>query len=331
MKGVFVLGMHRSGTSAAARLVNLLGVPTCVEEDLLVTNHDNPKGFWESASMTAFNDRLLDALDCDWTCPGALAPGWESSGALDAARSEAAAAFRRAFPTEQWIWKDPRNCVTLRFWIGVLDVDPVVVLVHRSPLEVAASLASRDGFGKLWGLALWERYLRACLCSIAGRPTFVTAYESLLSDPLGWSTRVASFLEGAGLSIGAPDESEALAFVEPALRRASFTAEELQADGDLSEAQRSLLDALEGLGGEHERFPEVELQPETPLTETLLAERRRTYAGARALRREHAELATYAHELGERYLELEEYARGLQERYAALEAHARGLQARLGS
>ena len=42
MRGVFVLGMHRSGTSAAARLVNLLGVPTCVEEDLLRTTRGQP-------------------------------------------------------------------------------------------------------------------------------------------------------------------------------------------------------------------------------------------------------------------------------------------------
>jgi hypothetical protein len=331
MKGVFVLGMHRSGTSAAARLVNLLGVPTCVEDDLLRTTDDNPKGFWESASLAAFNDRVLEALGCDWTCPEVLGPGWEASSELDGLRSEAAAAFRRAFPTEEWIWKDPRNCLTLPFWAGALDVEPVVVLVYRNPLEVAASLGARDGFGKLWGLALWERYLRATLGSIAGRPTFVTAYDSLLSDPLGWSARAARFLEDAGVSVGPLDEAEALAFVEPALRRAVATARELDADGDLSEAQRSLLDALERLAGEHERYPEVELPPETPLTELLLAETRRTYASARALRREHEELATYAHELGQRYLELEEYARGLQERYATLEEYARGLQSRLGS
>ena len=56
MQGVFVLGMHRSGTSAAARLVNFLGIPTCVDEDLLPTTEDNPKGFWESASLAALND-----------------------------------------------------------------------------------------------------------------------------------------------------------------------------------------------------------------------------------------------------------------------------------
>ena len=83
VKGVFVVGMHRSGTSAAARLVNLLGIPTCVEEDLLLTTADNPRGYWESATLTGLNDRLLDALGCDWTCPVELTAGWEADLALE--------------------------------------------------------------------------------------------------------------------------------------------------------------------------------------------------------------------------------------------------------
>ena len=72
MKGVFVVGMHRSGTSAAARLVNLLGIPTCVEEDLLLKTEDNPRGYWESATLTGLNDRLggpptsLDPSEAEW-------------------------------------------------------------------------------------------------------------------------------------------------------------------------------------------------------------------------------------------------------------------------
>ena len=70
--GVFVLGMHRSGTSAATRLVNLLGLPTCIEDDMFPPSFDNPKRNWESMSLTAFNDRVLETLGCDWSCPVAV-------------------------------------------------------------------------------------------------------------------------------------------------------------------------------------------------------------------------------------------------------------------
>src|SRR5687768_10874208 len=107
--GVFVLGMHRSGTSAATRLVNLLGVPTCIDEDLSPTKADNPRGHWESESLTALNERLLDALGCDWSCPPRLEQGWENDSALEQLVAEAAVLFPTIFPTEQWVWKDPRN------------------------------------------------------------------------------------------------------------------------------------------------------------------------------------------------------------------------------
>ena len=54
--GVFVLGMHRSGTSAVTRLISLLGLGTPPEEDLVQPTDENPKGFWESESLVAFND-----------------------------------------------------------------------------------------------------------------------------------------------------------------------------------------------------------------------------------------------------------------------------------
>jgi hypothetical protein len=276
--------------------------------------------------MTAFNDRPLDALGCDWSCPVELVPGWEGDEALATLRAEAPALFSAVFPTEQWVWKDPRNCVTLAFWASCLDVQPVVVLVHRNPLEVAASLRARDDLEDVYSLALWERYLRECLGSIRGLPTFVTDYERLLSDPLGWSEAARAFLEGAGVTAGSIPEEDALSFVEPTLRHASFTADDLRNAPGVSGPRLRLFETLEELRGEHERFPEVELPTETPATEALLAVRRGARAAERALRGQYEELETYARDLGERFLELEEYARGLQQQHAALEEYTRGLR-----
>src|SRR5262245_57953734 len=56
---ICVLGMHRSGTSVAARLMNLLGIDLGVEEHLLGPQPDNPKGFWEYQPILALNEELL--------------------------------------------------------------------------------------------------------------------------------------------------------------------------------------------------------------------------------------------------------------------------------
>ena len=66
---VLVLGMHRSGTSAATRLVGFAGLPLEATTDLMPAASSNPKGFWESEGLRRCNDRLLAALGGDWSAP----------------------------------------------------------------------------------------------------------------------------------------------------------------------------------------------------------------------------------------------------------------------
>ncbi|MDR3648123.1 MAG: hypothetical protein P4L20_03445 [Acidimicrobiales bacterium] len=58
LRGVLVLGMHRSGTSAATRLVNALGPALCAPDDM-VRGPWNPSGHCESRSLMQRNDILL--------------------------------------------------------------------------------------------------------------------------------------------------------------------------------------------------------------------------------------------------------------------------------
>ena len=274
--GVVVLGMHRSGTSAVTRLVALLGVSTPEEADLVPPSAKNPTGFWESMSLVAFNARVLAALESDMSCPRMLEAGWEGDPRLDGLRDEARSAFRHVFPTDPWVWKDPRNCLALSFWLEALDMRPAVVLVCRNPLEiVASSLRSREGEGKIYALALWERYLREAIRQIQGLPVMVTGYEHVLDDAPGWCVATAGFLGREGIDVRVDREKEIVAFVERGLRHAEFTREEFLGDHDVSDAQRELFLALEGLAGSHDRFVPPELPGESPTTEALLAERRR--------------------------------------------------------
>ncbi len=114
--------------------------------------------------------------------------------------------------------------MTLPFWLDLLDVQPVVVLVHRNPLEIAASLEARDELGKIYSLALWERYARTCLAAISRLPALVTTYDEILADPLAWCERAGVFLGNTGVGTRAVDAAEALGFVGTELRHAHVLA-----------------------------------------------------------------------------------------------------------
>jgi hypothetical protein len=256
--------MHRSGTSATTRLVNLLG--PAVPLDLVPPSAKNPTGYWESMSLVAFNERILWAVGSDMRCPLELEPGWEQDARLEQLRSAASTTVRDAFPRRPWVWKDPRLCLTLAFWRGVLaDVEPVVVLVNRNPLEIDASAVRTGNYaGKIFGFALWERYLRQALAQVAGLPVRITGYSKVLSEPLHWCEATRDFLARRGVDVHEPAEDEVAGFLD---------------DPDVTPAQRALFVALEELEDtEHESFRPPALPPEAAGTEALLAKRRRDLA-----------------------------------------------------
>ena len=57
-RGVMVVGMHRSGTSAVTRVINLLGVPLGRADDIY-SAEDNPSGHWESRQLCAVDNLIL--------------------------------------------------------------------------------------------------------------------------------------------------------------------------------------------------------------------------------------------------------------------------------
>ena len=253
-RGVFVLGMHRSGTSAATRLVNLLGVPTCADEDLLPATDDNPRGYWESASLTAFNDRIFAAFESDWSCPPGLDPGWEKDPALAELRAEATTLFSRVFPAEQWVWKDPRNCITFPFWASCPR--------RRASRRAGAPKPARDRrvarCTRRPGKGLLPRALGAVLRGPAclpyrDCPTLVTTYDEILDDPATWCEGVRDVPRRGGVATTTRELApSALDFVDTELRHTHLTRQDLVGDPAVSSAQRELFDVLEGLRGAHD-------------------------------------------------------------------------------
>jgi hypothetical protein len=265
MSGVFILGMHRSGTSAVARMVNLLGVPLCVESDLMLGYGDNPLGHWESESLATLNEQLLHLAHAAWDCPPAAEEPWLGD-ALWSETLRARAAFEAVHPTSQWAWKDPRLCILLPFWRRALPGPHSAILIVRHPVEIAASLAQRDRLAPTHVLAMWERYVRLALIGCNGMPVLVIDYDDVLDDPSRACAGVAAFLRESGVSING-HRGDASACIRAELRHHRHSR---LSQYSLTREQQALLALLHGLKGARRSFAAVSLPPESPTIVTTI-------------------------------------------------------------
>ena len=216
---LLVLGMHRSGTSALTRVLNLLGV--ALGDDLMQAGPDNPSGFWEHNGVVAAHERLLAALGRSWDDPRPLPEDWLQTVAAEEAASQIATIIRRDFhATPFWAVKDPRLCRLLPLWRRVLKelgIEPKMLLMTRHPQEVAGSLERRDGLPASISELLWARYLIDAASGSEGCSRCMLSYADLLED---WqaTTRKAFKTLGLALEPDAEQTARINAFLRPQLR-----------------------------------------------------------------------------------------------------------------
>jgi len=231
--GVIVLGMHRSGTSAVTSALDAMGLHVGLPEELMATSWENPHGFFERRDLRRICDALLWGAGGEW---------WRVSGfsveAIPASvRADTEAAIRtlgqHLDAHRPWAIKEPRLCLLLPVFEAVADRAAVVHPV-RSPLEVARSLARRNGIPLCAGIALWEVYNRAAAAHARGWPRVMVDYARLVAAPADECRRIARELEAHGLEGLDPDAG-------PAAIHAELHRERAHSDGDfLGEPQRDL-------------------------------------------------------------------------------------------
>lgn len=167
----------------------------------------NAKGHWESELLVRFNDRILASAGISWESPELLSEAWSRSGRFDQYRSEAKALLSSEFgDSELFVFKDPRLCKLLPFWIEVLRelrISPFVVTMVRSPSEVAKSLLARNGLDPSLGEIMWLRYVLEAERSSREIPRCHASYDSLLED---WTSVIravqsATSIEWPALSV----------------------------------------------------------------------------------------------------------------------------------
>jgi hypothetical protein len=189
--------MHRSGTSAITRMVNLMGA--CLGEKLLQPMEGvNEEGFWENARVVDVNQRILHSMGSEWYD---ILPVDGIADLSADTHAQIADVLQQEFSGRSLIaLKDPRICRLLPLWLDALqDVkpyrQPVSLIIVRDPLEVVRSLERRDKLPRSAGFLLWIGHvLDAELYSRAhGRMSFL--YDQMLSALDVTVEAVARFLE----------------------------------------------------------------------------------------------------------------------------------------
>ena len=184
--------MHRSGTSCLTGCLEDMGL------HLGEVNREAPhnrKGNNENESIRALQDQILARVSCDWTSPPKEAIEWNQE---ETRAAKSLLSISGNFPV--WGFKDPRTLLLLEGWLK-LAPDLNFAGTIRHPLEVAASLATRNGFTLETSLGLWVAYNRALLNLRRERVFPIVLYDH---NPDRYLDEVRSAGQSLGLSYQAP-------------------------------------------------------------------------------------------------------------------------------
>lgn len=193
---ILIIGMHRSGTSSITGSLAIHGAEP--PRTLMNPAEDNPKGFWESEVLSAFNDRMLNRGGSSWH-------DWRHfdshvlAGDIEAFKAEAANLIQSEFGDAGLIvLKDPRICRMLPFWREVLqgmDYRLVALSPLRAPSEVAASLITRNNMTRSHALRLWMRHVMDAEHFSRDLPRLLLPWTDFLSDWRGQMQRIQTELD----------------------------------------------------------------------------------------------------------------------------------------
>lgn len=195
-KAILVLGMYRSGTGVLTKMFSLLGcdLPKTSIVDAETDTHDH----WESSAIRDLNTEILESASSTWDDWQEFDRQWYETPAYREFLKRGLEVLREDYGTSSFfVLNDPRNCRLARFWFAVLEkaqVEPLVAIPLRDPLEVAVSLARRDDIHPDTALLIWLRHVLDAEQSSRGRRRVFTTYDDLLADWSGVAERVGKDL-----------------------------------------------------------------------------------------------------------------------------------------
>ncbi len=259
---LIILGMHRSGTSAAAGVMNLLGVD--FGRRLMQAKPDNPVGFWEHTVIAEIHEHVLRELRSSWHSILDLPPKWETSPDLPRFEDRLIQVINEDFRRSAfWGVKDPRMCRLLPLWEKLYPrlgfaVQPYYLHMVRDPYEVVSSLCVRNGHWPDKFLALWLTYVLEAERATRGAPRVFLTFDELLRNPNAAVLKIKETLR-VEFPNASPDTGERVgSFLRPRLKRQSRSAASSLAatlnTGLAEEVYRACLESHDGID---DRFQSV--------------------------------------------------------------------------
>ncbi|WP_317931763.1 hypothetical protein [Halioxenophilus sp. WMMB6] len=212
---LFVVGMHRSGTSALTAALCQAGA-SVGNDTLAAVAGINDEGFWEDRQVVELNEALLEYHNLSWFDLDAADTHICGNAPL-AERGKAILAKGFGEGCVEVI-KDPRLCLTLPFWLDIchtLAITASVCFIERSSDEVAQSLHKRDAFPIDYCLQLIASYQQA----IANVKQSLPSYAAVVYDQL--ITATDKTINGVIASLElplTPHQVSGTSAVKPALR-----------------------------------------------------------------------------------------------------------------
>lgn len=213
---IFVLGMHRSGTSALAGMLCEAGFDP--PSNLMPPTSHNPKGYWESQTLCELNDKVLNDLGVHWNVPGRLPFDWEGTSVGSTWRNQFILTLERLFDGSRFpVIKDPRLCILstgLKCCFECLDLEPVFLMPIRHPSEVALSLGDRDQITQLDSIFLWLYHVFEAESQTRGMRRVFIDFDLLVEDPVRVMSQCAELICEFPMNLNLSASS----FVDSALR-----------------------------------------------------------------------------------------------------------------
>lgn len=193
--GVFVLGMHRSGTSLLTGLL-VEGMGYNPGGPLIEPRKFNEKGYYELVPLVTQDLKWLDQQQVDYIRSPHQFDITKTAAAdhpLQEDGLEALFFLNRNIPIP-YIVKAPTLCLTLPLWISFLSTKPAVVLTFRDPMDVAYSLERRERQPLRHGFRAWITYNQRAVQHTQGLCVVTTSHKHILQDPIQEVTRLSSEL-----------------------------------------------------------------------------------------------------------------------------------------
>lgn len=192
VKEIVILGMHRSGTSMVAGILNKMGVN--MGEDLLGKNPSNPFGHFEDRDFYNMNRNILCNAGGSWEIPPLEKDILEQKENFDERIRSLIEKKNNYY--NNWGWKDPRTSLTIKLYIPYL-INPYFIVCHRKDIAIAQSLQKRDNFKIEKGLKLAEIYnerINDFFRKYDGLKKLDLYYEDFISQPTKNIKKIINFL-----------------------------------------------------------------------------------------------------------------------------------------